>query len=100
MADSHATVRYTDALRAAAEGLRDLDETEAVGSDDPLTVVTNLHATLDAIRDAWPAIAKSAGFGGTDLHPDEAAHVTGFTKRIETGLDQAVSGMWDATSAI
>lgn len=91
---THPTVAHTDGLRAAAEALRDLGD-EITASDDPLTVIRNLHAALDAVRDAWPAISRSAGF--EDPFGQEPCE---FTDDIKRGLDLAVSGLWAARNSI
>jgi hypothetical protein len=91
----HSTVRHTDELRATAEALRDLGHDEITGSDDPLTVIRNLYATLDALKDAWLAISQSAGFEdpfGKD--PCE------FTEDIKRGFALAVEGLWSAQNSI
>lgn len=87
--DPAAPARLTDELRQAAESLRDLDTDGIACTDDPLTVVTNLHATLAALKEAWPAVAKRAGFEGELLAAD-----------VERGLLLASAGMWDARNAI
>lgn len=91
----HSTVIRTDMLRAAAEQLRDLGSEEIVGSDDPLTVFRNLHAALDALREAWPALSKAAGF--EDYFREE--DVT-FTEDIKRGLQLVTDGLWSAQDAI
>jgi hypothetical protein len=92
MTGLHPSVSLTDQLRAAAEGFRDA---EIASTDDPLTIVKNLHATLEALRDAWPAVAKAASF--EDPSGDEA---TEFTDDISRGLNLATSGLWDASNSI
>jgi hypothetical protein len=87
--DPTAAVRLTDALRQAAEGLRDLESEGIASTDDPLTVVTNLHATLAALKEVWPALAERAGF-------EEQL----FAADAERGLSLAATGMWDACHAI
>ena len=90
----HSTVRLTDTIRIASETLRALGPDQIAASDDPLTVVKNLYASLDAIRDAWPAIATSAHF-------DDGNEATGaFTDDIARGLKLAADGLWDASNAI
>lgn len=90
----HPTVRLTDTLRIAAETLRALGPDQIAASDDPLTVVKNLYAALDALRDAWPAIATSAHF-------DDGDQATGdFTDDITRGLKLVVDGLWDAGNSI
>ncbi|WP_344492097.1 hypothetical protein [Streptomyces enissocaesilis] len=91
----HSTVSLTDDLRAAAEHLRDLGDTEIARSDDPLTVFRNLYATLDALRDAWPALSRAAGF--EDFFSQE--DIT-FTDDIKCGLHLAADGLWSAQDAI
>lgn len=95
MTDTHSTVNLTDALRAAAEGLRDLGHDEIVRSDDPLTVFRNLHATLAALRDAWPALSQSAGF--EDFFKQEDLT---FTNDIKRGLQLTTDGLWAAQDSI
>lgn len=95
MPELHPTVRYTDQLREAAGKLRDLDHDDIVRSDDPLTVVRNLHATLAALRDAWPAISESAGFEDHFKREDVA-----FVDKVQRGLQIATDGMWDATDGM
>ncbi|MFI0156193.1 hypothetical protein [Streptomyces lydicus] len=89
----HPTVRHTDELRANAEALRDLGDAEIAASDDPLTVVHNLYAALGALRDAWPAIAKSAGF-------EDGDEATEFTDDIRRGLTLAAAGFLDVRNSI
>lgn len=91
----HPTVSFTDDLRAAAEHLRDLGDTEIARSDDPLTVFRNLHAALDALRDAWPALSQAAGF--EDFFSQE--DIT-FTDDIKRGLHLTADGLWSAQDAI
>lgn len=87
--DPTAAVRLADELRQAAEALRDLEPEGIACTDDPLTVVTNLHATLAALQEAWPALAQRAGF-------EEQL----FAADVERGLSLATAGMWDARNAI
>lgn len=87
--DQTAAVRLTDALRQAAEGLRDLESEGIASTDDPLTVVTNLHEVLAALGEAWPALAQRAGV-------EEQI----FAADVERGLSLARVGMWDARNAI
>lgn len=96
----HPTVRYTDELRAAAESLRGLGGGQIAASDDPLTVVQNLRAALDAIRDAWPSVARSAGFADSGPQHDDVEAVADFTDDIERGLKLAVDGMQTAVNSI
>lgn len=91
----HSTVSCTDDLRAAAEALRDLGDKEIARLDDPLTVFRNLYATLDALRDAWPALSEAAGF--EDFFSQE--EIT-FTDDIKRGLRLTVDGLWAAQNAI
>jgi hypothetical protein len=95
MADLHPTVQFTDDLRAAAEKLRDLGADETARSDDPLTVFRNLHATIAALRDTWPALSEAAGF--EDFFNQE--DVT-FTDDIKRGLQLTTDGLWAAQDAI
>ena len=97
MPDLHSTVRHTDELRAAAEKLRDLSFEEIASSDDPLTVVRNLHAALDALRSAWPAISQAAHF---DTPQAAEAASAFFTDDIKRGLQLAADGLWDASHSI
>lgn len=89
MPDPAAAVRITDELRQAAESLRDLESEGIACTDDPLTIVTNLHATLAALKEAWPVFAQRAGLERELLAAD-----------VERGLLLATAGMWDARSAI
>jgi hypothetical protein len=91
----HSTVRHTDELRATAEALRDLGHDEITASDDPLTVVRNLYAALDAIKDAWPAISQSAGF--EDPFGEDPFE---FTEDVKRGLTLATEGLWNASNSI
>lgn len=95
MTDLHPTVRRTDELRATAEALRDLGNEEITASDDPLTVIRNLYAALDAIKDAWPAISQAAGF--EDPFGDDPCE---FTEDVKRGLAIAAEGLWDASNSI
>ncbi|HEY6117713.1 MAG TPA: hypothetical protein VI172_17295 [Candidatus Dormibacteraeota bacterium] len=95
MADLHPTVQHTDELRAAAEALRDLGTDEITTADDPLTVFRNLHATIDALHDAWPALSQSAGF--EESFGQDSVE---FTQDIERGLKLAVDGLWNAQGSI
>ena len=95
MSGLHSTVRHTDELRVTAEALRDLGHEEITSSDDPLTVVRNLYAVLDALKDAWPAISQSAGF--EDPFGDDPCE---FTEDIKRGLTLATEGLWDAQNSI
>lgn len=87
--DQTAPARLTDALREAAEGLRDLEPEGISCTDDPLTVVTNLHAALSALGEAWPTLARRAGV-------DQEI----FSADVERGLSLARVGMWDARNSI
>jgi hypothetical protein len=87
--DQTAAVRLTDALRQAAEDLRDVDSEGIACTDDPLTVVTNLHAVLAALGEVWPALAQRAGVEQQIFAAD-----------VERGLSLARNGMWDARNAI
>lgn len=87
--DPTASVRLTDDLRQAAESLRDLEPSGIDSTDDPLTVVTNLHTALAALREVWPTLAQRAGVA------DQA-----FAADVERGLLLATTGMWDARNAI
>lgn len=91
----HPTVRHTDELRASAEALRDLGSDVITASDDPLTVVRNLYAALDALKDAWPAISQSAGF--EDPFGEDSCE---FTEDIRRGFQLAVDGLWNASNSI
>jgi hypothetical protein len=95
-------VRFTGDLLVAATNLRDLGEAEIAASDDPVTMLRDLHAALDALREAWPSIAKAAHFDGPVDGEDSRsfATVADFTNRIRRGLDLAATGLWDATSSI
>lgn len=95
MTPTHSTVRHTDELRATAEAFRDLGADEIAASDDPLTVVRNLYATLDAIKDAWPAISESARF--EDLASEDPCE---FTEDVRRGLALATEGLWSASNSI
>lgn len=95
MSALHSTVRHTDELRATAEALRDLGFDEITASDDPLAVIRNLYATLDALKDAWPAISQSAGF--EDPFGEDSFD---FTEDIRRGLQLAVDGLWNASNSI
>ena len=95
MAANHPTVQLTDELRATAEKLRDLGHDGIVTSDDPLTVFRNLHATLDALRDAWPALSEAAGFEDFSNQEDLS-----FTDDIKRGLQLATDGLWTAQGSI
>lgn len=92
---SDPTVRLTDALRENAEALRDLGAKQIAASGDPLTVFRNLHKTLAALRDAWPALSESAGF--EDFFNQEDAT---FTDDIRRGLSLTVDSMRDASNSI
>lgn len=87
--DQTAAVRLTDALRQAAEGLRDLESEGIACTDDPLAVVTNLHAVLTALGEVWPSLAKRAGV-------EEEM----FSADVERGFSLARVGMWDARNSI
>lgn len=95
MTDLHPTVRRTDELRTAAEALRDLGFDAITGSDDPLTVIRNLHATFEALKEAWPAVSQAAGFEDPFGDGD-----TSFTDEVKRGIQLAVEGTWDARNSI
>lgn len=88
MTDLHPTVRHTDDLRAAATALRDLGLDEISASGAPLAVLRNLHAALDALKEAWPAISQSAGF--EDPFGEDSFE---FTEDVKRGIELAVDGL-------
>ncbi|MER5903073.1 hypothetical protein ABT150_23690 [Streptomyces mirabilis] len=95
-------VRFTGDLLVAATNLRDLGDAEISASDDPVTMLRDLHAALDALRAAWPSVSKAAHFDGPIDGEDSRSFdaVADFTDRIRRGLDLATAGLWDATSSI
>lgn len=95
MGHVHETVRITDQLREAAQDLQHLDDGQITSTDDPLTMMSNLHTVLSILRDTWPALSEAAGF-------DDATHQEGlsFTEDILRGLTIAAEGLGTARNSI
>jgi hypothetical protein len=94
--------QHTGALLEAATALRDLGDQQISASGDPLTMIRDMHASLSALQEAWPSVAKAAHFDApvADEDPKAFEEVAAFVNDIQRGLDLAVDGLRRAADSI
>jgi hypothetical protein len=89
-------ISLADRLREAATALA--ARSDIAETDDPLTLLRCLHATVEALREIAPAALAAADLDGKTVYM--GAGVADIPGRVAVGLGSATNALWDAYNSI
>ena len=88
-------IPLADLLRATSTALA--DRTDIAATDDPLTLLRCLHATVQALTEITPGALAAADITNAPGTTDGIANIPGL---VALGLKGATSALWDAYNAV
>lgn len=89
-------IQLADQLRETATALAAREDVAA--TDDPVTLLRCLHATVEALREIAPAALTAADLDGKTVYT--GAGVADIPGRVALGLSGATNALWDAYNSV